>query len=69
MDFTTLIGILLGILSLVMGFVLEGGHLASLIQGTTALIVFGGTAGAVVLGTPFRTLKKGSIHPKICFYE
>ena len=58
MDFTTLIGILLGILSLVMGFVLEGGHLSSLIQGTAALIVFGGTAGAVVLGTPFRTLKK-----------
>jgi chemotaxis protein MotA len=48
MDLTSLIGPIAGV-GLVLGsFILEGGDLASLVQITAALIVFGGTFGAVV---------------------
>jgi len=48
MDLTSLIGPIAGI-GLVLGsFIMEGGDLASLVQITAALIVFGGTFGAVV---------------------
>ncbi|HEX7064264.1 MAG TPA: flagellar motor protein [Bacillales bacterium] len=58
MDFATLIGLLLGILALLGGYLFEGGEANSLLQGTAALIVFGGTFGAVIAGTPVRVLKK-----------
>ncbi|HET7629354.1 MAG TPA: flagellar motor protein [Bacillales bacterium] len=69
MDLTTLIGILLGIISLIMGFLLEGGHARSLLQITAAMIVFGGTFGAVIAGTPFRVLKKLPYILKMAFME
>jgi len=69
MDFATVIGLVLGILSLIVGFVLEGGTVSSLIQGTAAMIVFGGTFGAVIVGTPFRTLKKVPFILKYAFFE
>lgn len=57
MDRTTLLGIVIGITSLVLGFVLEGGHIGSLFQLTAALIVFGGTIGAVTVSFPWSQLK------------
>ncbi|TCP26005.1 chemotaxis protein MotA [Scopulibacillus darangshiensis] len=69
MDFATVIGLLLGILSLIIGFVLEGGALGSLIQGTAALIVFGGTAGAVVLSSSGRHIKKLPFILKYAFFQ
>lgn len=41
------------------GQVLEGGHLASLLQPTALLIVGGGTLGAVMLQSPFHVFKRG----------
>ncbi|ARU61394.1 motility protein A [Tumebacillus avium] len=58
MDITTVIGLLLGLVALGGGFVLEGGHLTALLSPTAAIIVFGGTFGAVALGTPMEELKK-----------
>ncbi|TGA97542.1 flagellar motor protein [Sporolactobacillus shoreae] len=58
MDVATVIGLLLGVLSLVIGFTLEGGTLGALFQVTALLIVLGGTAGAVVVSFPGHTLKK-----------
>ena len=48
MDLTSLIGPIAGIALVVGSFLMEGGDIASLIQVTAALIVFGGTFGAVV---------------------
>lgn len=49
MDRTTLFGLLLGGLSLVVGYYLEGGSAGMVLQITAAVIVLGGTAGAVCL--------------------
>ncbi|WP_223065915.1 flagellar motor protein [Paenibacillus caui] len=49
MDLITIIGILLGIAAVVGGFLWEGGHVAGLLQLTSALIVFGGTIAAVLV--------------------
>lgn len=59
MDLISVLGLLLGLVAIIGGQVLEGGHVSSLIQPTAALIVLGGTIGAVMLQSPLRTVKKG----------
>ena len=59
MDKASLIGILLGLGAVIGGMVLEGGHLGSIMQLTAAIIVMGGTFGAVFLSFPFETVLKG----------
>jgi len=49
MEITAFAGILMGILSLVTAFVLDGGHVTSLYKPTAAMIVFGGTIGATIV--------------------
>lgn len=49
--------LLLGLFALGGGFVLEGGHLASLFTPTALMIVFGGTIGAVGLSFSLKELK------------
>jgi len=46
---TTVIGIVLSVTSLILGFTWEGGKLASLMSVTALLIIFGGTIGATVV--------------------
>lgn len=58
MDITTVIGLLLGCAGLIFGFIVEGGHLSSLLSFPAFLIVFGGTFGATIIGTPLSSLKK-----------
>lgn len=58
MDISTLIGIILGIGLLLAGFVMEGGHVHSLILASPAVIVFGGTAGALVVSYSFSQLAR-----------
>lgn len=58
MDLTTLLGLVVGIASVVGGQVLEGGHVGQILQGTAALIVFGGTAGAMFVSYPIQDIKK-----------
>ena len=43
------VGLLIGLMAIVGGHLLEGGHLSSLVQPTAFLIVVGGTVGAVAL--------------------
>ena len=45
-------GVLLGVGGIVGGLLLEGGHLSQVLQPTAAMIVFGGTGGAVLLQFP-----------------
>ncbi|THF65736.1 flagellar motor protein [Pseudothauera nasutitermitis] len=59
MDGISLVGLALGMVAILVGQVLEGGHVSSLIQPTAALIVFGGTFGAVMLQSPLRVFVDG----------
>jgi len=49
MDISTILGLLTGFGAILIGFMLEGGTLGSLILPSPAIIVFGGTIGAVLL--------------------
>jgi chemotaxis protein MotA len=52
MDFLTIVGAVLAIGAILGGNMLEGGHIGSLLQLTAAVIVLGGTVGAVMVQTP-----------------
>jgi chemotaxis protein MotA len=68
MDKISFAGLLLGIVAIVGGQVLEGGHLASLLQPTAFLIVIGGTLGAVMLQSPLRIFLRGVRMAKWIFF-
>ena len=59
MDKISLFGLLIGIVAILGGQVLEGGHVGSLTQPTALLIVLGGTMGAVMLQSPYATFVRG----------
>ena len=52
MDKATWAGVLLAVGGIVVGLVLDGGNLAQILQPTAAMIVFGGTLGAVLIQFP-----------------
>ena len=56
MDKSTLTGLFLAIGGILLGLVIEGGRIAQVLQPTAALIVFGGTLGAVMVQFPWRTV-------------
>lgn len=59
MDWGGIGGILLAIVGILLAYGLDGGHVLSLVQPEAFLIVFLGTAGAVITQTRFTVLKKG----------
>jgi chemotaxis protein MotA len=58
MDVLSLIGVILAFVAIIGGNYLEGGHAAALLNGPAALIVLGGTLGAVFLQTPMSIFKR-----------
>jgi len=56
MDKASIAGVLLAIAGIVAGLLMEGGNLGQILQPTAALIVFGGTMGAVLLQFPLATV-------------
>lgn len=56
MNKASIIGIFLGIAAVFGGNILEGGRLGSIVQGSAALIVFGGTLGATFLSFSLRDM-------------
>jgi chemotaxis protein MotA len=52
MDIMTIIGIVVGLVAILGGNLMEGGHTDSLMIFTAFFIVFGGTLGAVMVQTP-----------------
>jgi len=56
MDKASIGGVLLAILGIVAGLFMEGGNLGQILQPTAAIIVFGGTMGAVLLQYPLTTV-------------
>lgn len=69
MDIATLIGLLLGFGGLLGGFLLEGGHLGMLLVETAAMIVFGGTFGAVILSFTMEEIKTVPYFLKVIFVD
>lgn len=69
MDLATLIGLLLGLSGLIGGFLLEGGSMGMLVQGPAALIVFGGTFGATIVGFTMEELKTVPYFLKVIFTD
>lgn len=69
MDLTTIIGLVLGLVSLVGAFMLEGGSVGSLLVTTAAMIVFGGTFGATIISFTPEELKKLPYFFKRIFIE
>ncbi|WP_127587526.1 flagellar motor stator protein MotA [Paenibacillus koleovorans] len=58
MEKSTLIGVVLGILSVGVGMVLKGAHLGSLLNYAAILIIIGGTVAAVMVAFPMSELAK-----------
>uniref|UniRef100_E6QK17 Flagellar motor protein MotA n=1 Tax=mine drainage metagenome TaxID=410659 RepID=E6QK17_9ZZZZ len=56
MDKASIGGLLVAIIGIVAGLLLEGGNLGQIFQPTAAMIVFGGTLGAVLLQFPLSTV-------------
>jgi chemotaxis protein MotA len=59
-ELTTLAGVLLGVGLVLLGHGLEGGRLGSLLQGAAAVIVFGGTLGAVLVSFPLQEVRRAA---------
>ena len=58
MDLATVIGIVVAVGAILGGQILEGGHVSSIMQPTAAIIVLGGTFGAVAVQFPGGALKR-----------
>lgn len=56
MDKGSIGGVLLAIVGIIAGLLIEGGKITQILQPTAALIVFGGTMGAVLLQFPMSTV-------------
>jgi len=75
MDRGSIAGLLLGFLALSLGHWMEGGHLQSLVQPASLLIVLGGTLGAVLLQSGWAAaigglaLLKSAFQPQPAFFE
>ena len=69
MDITTVGGILFGFGMILLGQLLEGGRVGSILQDTAAIIVFGGTLGAVAVSFPKKDFIRGIKMFKLALVE
>lgn len=67
MDKSTLGGVGLAVAGIAVGLYLDGGKVGQLLQPTAALIVFGGTLGAVLVQFPFSVVKEAVAQLKAVF--
>ncbi len=67
MQLTTILGLFIGIGGILIGNLLEGGTMGSLLQLTAACIVFGGTFGATILSHRIEDLKLAMSYFKLAF--
>lgn len=68
-DLATLGGLLLAVLGIVGGLLLEKGEIQDIAQGTAALIVLGGTLGAVLVTTPMPVVLRAMRGLKTVFFD
>jgi chemotaxis protein MotA len=57
-DFATVGGLIVAVGGIIGGMMMEGGKLKEILQPTAAMIVFGGTFGAVMVSTPLSVLAR-----------
>jgi chemotaxis protein MotA len=57
MDMRVFIGIAIAFAGVLIGFLTDEGHIGAIVQGSAALIVFGGTFGAVLVGSTKQDLR------------
>ncbi len=62
MDKSSVIGVLIAIAGIIAGLMIEGGSIGQILQPTAAMIVFGGTLGAVMLQFPLATVLRSLQH-------
>ena len=67
MNRSTLGGIVLATVGITIGLYLDGGNIGQMLQPTAALIVFGGTLGAVMVQFPFSVVKRAALQMKDIF--
>jgi chemotaxis protein MotA len=69
MDITTIFGLLLGISAVLVSFLMEGGHISSLLQAPAMILVIFGTFGASIITTSFSQLTSLPKLIKIILFE
>lgn len=69
MNKASVIGLFLGLAAILGGNLIEGGRLNSIVQGSAALIVFGGTAGATFLSFSIKDITLAARMLRHVFYE
>jgi chemotaxis protein MotA len=69
MDITTIGGLIIGVGCILLGQVLEGGHVGSIMQLTAFIIVIGGTFGAVMVSFPKKDFVRGMKMIKLAFTD
>ena len=60
MDLATILGIVVALVGILVGQAIEGGSLLQILQPTAAMIVFGGTLGATMIGFPMSVMKQAA---------
>jgi len=68
-DIGTVVGLLIAAGGILGGLLLEKGTMADVAQGTAALIVLGGTIGAVLVGTPMVDVIAAVRELKVVFFD
>jgi chemotaxis protein MotA len=68
-DKSTVSGFLVALGGIGVGLVLDGGKVAQVLQPTAALIVLGGTLGAVMVQFPLRVLLEALVQLKYVFFD
>ena len=68
-DYVTFAGLALALAGILGGLLLEKGSVQDLQQLTALLIVFGGTAGAVMISTPAASLLRALKSSRVVFFE
>jgi chemotaxis protein MotA len=68
-DKSTVLGILIALLGIGAGLIIEGGRLAQVLQPTAAMIVFGGTIGAVMVQFPLSVVLQAFVQLREVFFN
>jgi chemotaxis protein MotA len=69
LDLATILGLALAVGGILGGLILEKGNIRDVAQVTAAMIVLGGTAGAVLVTTPISVMKSALPQLKLIFFE
>lgn len=61
MDIASILGIILGVLTLIVGMIAKGASPSALVNPAALIIIFVGTFSAILVAFPFRDLKSSLV--------